>query len=148
MSKRGETRVTSQPEPERLKRGKAFHREVQKRWLREYEGDARSELAMRKPNGRIGRMDLCLDPGTETISVVEIKASDWDRMTEAAVGRNVKRYAAQVFQYVDSQMSGIRTGVCPGMVLQVRPLIPGRAELVEKLFNEECLQVAWNEDDS
>ena len=121
MKKLDKVGVAKQPEPERLRRGKAFHHEVQNRWLREYDGKARSELAVRKPNGRAGRIDLCLDPNTNTVGVVEIKASDWDRMTEAAVRRNVKRHAAQVFQYVDSHMSGVRKGVCPGVVLQSGP---------------------------
>ena len=147
MRNRIEARVIKQPEPERVKQGNAFHRKVQSQWVREYQGESRTELIVRKPNGRAGRIDLCLDPGTETVSVVEIKASDWDQMTEAGVRRKVKRYAAQVFQYVDSQMSGIRTGVCPAMVLQFRPLKAGRAELVERLFNEECLQITWKEDE-
>ena len=75
-------------EPELLRRGKAFHRKVQASWHEEAEGDVYSEKGVTKPSGRKGRMDVFVEGG-DTKALVEIKASDWDRMTEKAEGTGV-----------------------------------------------------------
>lgn len=94
-------------EPSRLNRGKAFHREVQEEWRETAEGEIRIEKGITKPLGKNGRVDIFVeDDGCGFVSVAEIKNTDWDRMTERAVKRNVRRQIKQIWDYIDSQLAG------------------------------------------
>jgi hypothetical protein len=65
------------PEPERLREGKAFHKKVQADWKADAEGDVRTEMTVRKSGGRKGRLDVFVsDDGSEVRAIVEIKHSD------------------------------------------------------------------------
>jgi hypothetical protein len=131
-------------EPERLKRGKAFHKDIQAEWEREAEGDVRSEQPIAKLSGRRGRIDVHVDDG-DVVAVVELKATDWDRMTPQAVRRNVRRQAAQVWQYVESQLTEGKD-VCPGVIFPCVPSEPERVRLIEGMFEEEGIQVVWRDE--
>ncbi len=132
-------------EPERLVRGKQFHKQVQADWLENAEGEVRAEEPTVKPSGRPGRMDVFVVASEDLVAIAEIKSSDWDAMTEKAVRRNAKRYARQLWTYIDSQVA--RTlDVCPGVVFPARPSKPGRLEFVEQLFEEEGIPVVWEDE--
>lgn len=132
-------------EPRRLKRGKEFHRQVQAEWKATAEGEICPERLVVKPSGRRGRVDVLVDPEEPMVAVVEIKASDWDRMTESNVRRNVKRQARQIWSYIESQLEEEKE-VCPGMIFPARPRIPGRLEFVEALFDEQGIAVVWQDE--
>ena len=81
-------------EPPQLRRGKAFHREVQADWLANAEGErVLREHACTKPNGRRGRMDVFVEVGGDDnmVAIVEAKGSDWEKMTVRAGKRNARR---------------------------------------------------------
>jgi len=147
--------MTSEREPEALRRGKAFHRLVQNEWEAEAEGCVTSEKPIRKPSGRRGRVDVFVDDKDPkgVIAIVEIKASDWDRMTEKAVRRNVRRQIRQIWSYIESQIVGERytsdgdgKDVCPGVIFPTRPKDSTRATLIEKTFLEEGIPVVWHDE--
>lgn len=131
-------------EPERLKRGKAFHREVQAEWEQQAEGDVRSERRITKPSGRGGRVDIHVDDASD-VAIVELKATDWDRMTAEAVHRNVRRHARQIWEYIESQLTEGRD-VSPGVIFPHLPCDPERVCLIEGLFEEEGIQVIWRDE--
>ena len=86
-------------EPKRLREGKAFHRKVQAGWEAEAEGDVRTEMTAKKDGVGTGRLDVFVsEDGSEVRAVVEIKHSDWDKMSPRAVRRNVKRQARQIWK--------------------------------------------------
>lgn len=151
MVSKGRKRV----EPEPLRRGKAFHRMIQEEWARKADGDVQSERTVLKPSGRRGRVDIFVDDDDPDgcIAIVEIKASDWDRMTDQAVKRNIRRQIRQVWGYIESQIlvgeyvsTGEHQSVSPGMVFPKRPNNPKRLELIEHLFNEEGIAVDWHDE--
>ena len=84
------------------------------------------------------------DEGSELRAIVEIKHSDWDKMTPAAVLRNVKRQARQVWRYVELQES--LDGICPGIVFPKRPKDPERLRQIEEFFEEEGIPVVWEDE--
>ena len=100
--------------------------------------------------GRVGRMDVHVDVDDNFVAVVEIKNTDWDRMTREAVRRNARRQARQIWKYIESQLDGLggdeRKEVCPGIVFPRRPTTPGRLELIEKLFEDEGIPVVWDDE--
>ncbi|MBN1346882.1 MAG: hypothetical protein JXQ73_29590 [Phycisphaerae bacterium] len=132
-------------EPERLREGKAFHKKVQADWVAEAEGDVRTEMTVRKEGGRGGRLDVFVSQeGSEVRGIVEIKHSDWDKMTPQAVRRNVRRQARQIWRYVESQST--LDGICPGIIFPKRPSDRERLELIEELFGEEAISVVWEDE--
>lgn len=132
-------------EPKELRKGKLFHGQIQTEWMDQAEGDVRIEYYLTKPNGRMGRADILVDLKLDMVAVAEIKSSDWDRMTKRALKANVRRQIRQILSYVDSQLS-LGKEVCPGVMFPERPSAFERVELIEKLFNDEGIQVVWNDE--
>jgi Holliday junction resolvase-like predicted endonuclease len=132
-------------EPAQLRRGKAFHKKIQTDWINDAEGDVTIEGGITKANGRKGRVDVLVDQDQPMVAIVEVKSSDWDALTEDAVRRNIRRHVRQIWNYIDSQLSEGKD-VCPGVILQKRPLKKERLKLIENLFNEEGIQVVWDDE--
>ena len=76
---------------------------------------------------------------------VEIKASDWDRMTTEAVRRNVRRQVKQIWDYIESQLAEGKE-ISPGIVFPKRPKDPARQGFIEHLFAEEAITVVWEDE--
>jgi hypothetical protein len=110
---------------------------------RQRTGDA--EKGIRKPSGRAGRIDVFVDDGRGSVSVVELKDTTWDAMTLAAVKRNVSRQSRQVWSYIDSQLAEGRQ-VSPGIIFRKRPNDPELLALDERLFNAKGIAVAWHDE--
>lgn len=145
--------IKSEPEP--LRRGKIFHRKIQKEWMEDAQGTVKCERIVLKTNDRKGRVDVFVDDDDPegSIGIVEIKASDWDKMTDKAVRRNVRRQIKQIWDYIETQIKGpdyVPTGegksVCPGVIFPKRPRDDKRMKLIETLFDNEGIQVVWNDE--
>jgi len=142
-------------EPEPLRRGKAFHKLIQEEWHAEADGKVEDERYVRKQNGRRGRTDIFVDDEEPdgTVAIVEVKASDWDRMTDQAVRRNVRRQIRQIRGYIESQLvageytdTGEGKDVCPGIIFPKRPKDRKRMQLIEDMFLEEGIPVVWHDE--
>jgi hypothetical protein len=133
------------PEPDRLRRGKQLHKKIQQEWESEAQGDVTSEKAIKKPSGKPGRVDIHVQADDELSAVVEIKNSDWDAMLPHRVRPNAKRYARQIWTYIESQL---RQGqdVSPGIIFLNQPKVSGRREQIEQLFDEEGIPVVWQDE--
>ena len=132
-------------QPGRLKRGKAFHLGLQADWERSAKGAITRELSANKPNGRRGRIDIHAESTAPLVAVVEIKATDWDRMTIGAVRRNVSRHARQVWDYVESQLASAKE-VSPGLIYPSLPRSAARRDLIEALLEEHGISVVWDDE--
>jgi hypothetical protein len=60
---------------------------------------------------RHGRIDIRIDDGTD-IAVVEIKATNWDRLKRGTIRRMALRHARQIWRYIDDP-SRRRGNRCP-----------------------------------
>lgn len=143
------------PEPEQLKRGKAFHKRIQAEWEAGAEGDVFPERSVIKKTGRKGRVDIFVNDGDPDgcVAIVEMKASDWDRMTEQAVNRNIRRQIRQIWGYIESQIDGenyVSTGehksVSPGIMFPKKPKDVERLKMIERLFIAEGIAVVWHDE--
>jgi hypothetical protein len=142
-------------EPLRLRRGKAFHKLIQVEWEQEAEGNIHAERRVLKPSGRKGRVDVFVndDDPKGVVAIVEIKATDWERMKEGNLRRNVRRQIHQIWSYIESQIlygqyvkSGEGKDVCPGIVFPVRPRQSERMKLIEEMFDKEGISVVWHDE--
>lgn len=133
-------------EPVSLRRGKVFHREVQSDWKLTAQGTISSEKAIRKPNGRKGRIDVhALDDETIMSAVLEAKATNWDVMTDQAVRRNVRRHVRQVWDYIEAELAdGVE--VSPGLTYSQMPKDPAKVELIEEICFANGIAVVWHDE--
>jgi hypothetical protein len=141
--------------PDQLLRGNKFHEKIQENWKKTAEGKVKPERTIFKQSGRKGRVDIFVDDEDPegVIAIVEIKASNWDKMTATAVRRNVHRQIKQVWDYIESQISKgeyVKTGegksVFPGIIFPKRPKDNIRMKLIEDLFQEEGIPVVWDDE--
>jgi hypothetical protein len=137
--------MSNKREPDILKKGKEFHKLIQKEWLATAkDGVPKPEQSLTKLNGRRGRVDIFIDEiDKDFISIVEIKGTDWDRIKPANIRRNVKRHIRQLWGYIDSQLEGLGMSVCAGIIFPKLPRDYDRLKLIESMFEEEGIQVAW-----
>jgi hypothetical protein len=132
-------------EPERLRRGKEFHRAEQADWQRTAQGEVAIEKGIKKPSGRSGRIDILVGDDTTLVGVAEVKATDWDRMTPSSLRRNVLRQARQIWDYIESQLEQGKE-VSPGIIFPTRPESMERLEIIEALFEEHGIPVVWKDE--
>ncbi len=131
-------------EPERLARGKRFHRTIGGEWRRTAEGNVHVERATVTPAGRRGRIDVSVDADENLTAVVELKDTDWDAMASAAVERALRRHARQLACYVESCLAAGKA-VSPGIVYARAPRDVGRRRRIEAFFDAELVAVAWQD---
>ena len=134
-------------EPEILKRGKQFHKLIQDEWLTTAKGGTpRPERYIKRLHGRSGRVDILVEEMGDFVSVVEIKFTDWDKMAEVNVVRNVKRQIRQIWSYIDAELELYQMQVCPGIIFPKLPHESKRLELIESMFNDNGIQVVWHDE--
>ncbi|HEV7238326.1 MAG TPA: hypothetical protein VGQ36_03730 [Thermoanaerobaculia bacterium] len=141
-------------EPDILRRGKEFHRRVQTDWAGEVE---KSTVRLEKTillallsdtvkRGRRGRMDIFIDKVEDFVTVVEIKATDWDRVLERNRRKLLGAHRRQVMRYVDQYVDHDHVNVCAGIIYPQSPRGVGLKEMVEQYLNDHALQVVWFDD--
>ncbi len=133
------------PEPPHLKRGREHDRAEKEAWRRDgmdVEFTDRPGLEKYSTGGR-GYTDVRgrVGPGNDGL-VVEVKAVDLDRLSDAALRRRLARYVRQVEDYMYSPSLDFET-IQAAIQFQRRPVTPGRAELVERTFNDHGISCVW-----
>lgn len=119
---------------------------MQADWLKTAEGKILVEKGITKSTGRKGRIDIFIsDSGDNLVAVAEVKDSDWDKMTDSAVRRNVRRQIRQVWNYIESQLK-TKKDVSPGIIFPKQPKDKERMKLIESMFEEEGIPVVWQDE--
>jgi len=135
--------TSKKSEPKQLIKGKKFHKKLQKDWQKTTK--SKSEKQIKKPSGQRGRIDIYVEDEENLVAVVEIKASDWDRMSEKNLRRNINRQIKQIWDYIESQLEQGKD-VSPGIIFPERPKNPERMKYIEKLFEENGIPVVWEDE--
>ena len=153
---RGEERM-SRNEPENLRRGKEFHREVQRDWMENArDGNILPEETillglLGRRRAAKGRIDILVDEITgdekKFVSVVEVKSTDWDRIKPENVTKNLGSHRRQVWKYIDKFIEVDKVDICPGIIYPDSPKTPGLRERIETYLNDYGIQVVWLRDD-
>lgn len=125
-------------------RGREFQTWERSRWTRPSHEGKKAE-APTAWKGKRGRVDLRLvvDDREGHSIVVEMKASDWDKMAPHRVRPNALRHARQLWRYVNAELEG--GPVSPAIVYPVEPQTPRRKEEIETILRERFIQVVWRE---
>lgn len=93
-------------------------------------GSVIAECVCKKPSGRRGFIDMHATSGDDTTAVVEIKCTDWDRMTSQAVVRNTRRQIKQIWDYILSELAD-KNQPSPGIVFPTLPRDPDHTVSIE-----------------
>jgi hypothetical protein len=119
-------------EPKQLQRGKIFQREVQNDWAKTAEGriDIECTIPLLRPTGvrrqhRRGRMDILVDDIGDQVAVVEIKATNWDRILTRNITKNLGSHRRQIYKYIEKYLDGEGKTVCPGLIILRNPKLRG-----------------------
>lgn len=145
MARQGRCARKKRPEPTQLRRGKRFEKKEKAGWTNLGDGKARFEKHVTTAKGRRGRVDIFIDELGGLVAVVEIKATNWDRIMPHRVRSNILRHARQVWKYVETFIED-GTVVCPGIVYPKAPRKKGLKEQIEEGLNEQGIQVVWRDD--
>ena len=140
-------------QPAQLRRGRAFESRVKADWKMTAEGEPETEktiplLAGLTKTGRPkqGRMDVFVDDSGDFVVVVEIKATNWDRILPKNVQRNLGSHRRQVWKYIDKYLDVDQVNVCAGIIYPTFPKTLGLRERIEEYLNGYGLQVVWYDD--
>jgi len=132
-------------EPPKLRRGKLYHKQIQNDWGLTAEGIVKKEKVVLKRSRRKGRIDIHVVAAADLVAVVEIKRSNWDRMTLVSVKRTAAKYARQVEEYINAECRKNRD-VSPGIIFPRRPKDIKRLALIEKMFEERGIPCVWQDE--
>ena len=123
-----------------------FHKKIQNEWLETAKGIILPEKTITKLSKRRGRMDIFVDDDSNEnhVTIVEIKATDWDKMKEKNVQRNAMRQVKQIWSYIDVQLDLEGKEVSPGIIFPKLPSDRERLKKIEKIYNDWGIQVVWH----
>lgn len=140
-------------EPRRLASGKSFQRIVQADFeAHSKDGRVRREqrVTFERLKGirqKSGRMDILIAEIGNFVTILEIKATDWDRIKPGNVKKNLCKHQRQLFNYVDKYVEVDKLDVCLGLIYPKPPKKKGLREFVERRLEEVyCVPAFWHSD--
>jgi hypothetical protein len=139
---------------ERLAAGQAFHRSVQSAFLCGLAGGSGfRERPWRLVAGRRGRVDLTVvvDGSKQMLVIIEIKATDWDKIPEARIMRNLRCHLRQLQAYLDTALEEMEAGEWPGgivgaLLYPARPASAATQQAIEHIAGQQAIMVTWYEE--
>ena len=127
----------------RASRGRRFESWELSKWA-DPEHTAVEAEAASSWKGKRGRADLRLIDTEEGHTIlVEIKATDWDKMAAHRVRPNALRHARQIWRYINAELAD--RPVLPALVYPSEPEMPSRKEEIERMLHERLIQVVCRE---
>ena len=127
-----------------IERGRRFEADEKDGWRKLDDGEAQFEAAT-EYGGKKGRIDILVEELGDFVSVIEVKASDWNRMAPHRVRPNALRHARQIWRYINREVDAGKD-VCPGVVYREAPNDANIKGQVEGILNERGIQVVWRDD--
>ena len=110
-------------EPSALVRGKQFEKRVKKDWKNSADGIMLMEhtinLSLKSEIGsrvKRGRLDILVSELGDFISIVEIKATNWDRIKPVNITKNLGSHQRQIWKYIKEFTDIEKTDVCAGVI--------------------------------
>ena len=129
---------------QRFMRGNQFERLEKSEWENGdfQESEPEYGLCVGPGKKKRGRIDVLIKEDDGSVSIIEIKSTDWDRMKPHRVRPNALRHIRQVMKYVYPFWEK-GTDVVPGLIYPKAPRSSERREQVESILEEQLIQVVW-----
>lgn len=128
----------------RFLRGRQFEQSEKVEWE---DGDFKKAtreygLCVGPDKKKRGRIDVLIKEYDDSVSIIEIKSTDWNRMAQRRVRPNVLRHIRQVMKYVYPFWEK-DIDVTPGLIYPNAPECRKRREQVESILEEYSIQAVW-----
>lgn len=138
------------PQPSQLIRGKKFQVLVQKDFIENTkDGTARKEAFisfkdLKQVRKKYGRMDIFIDElDADFVTIVEVKATDWDKIKPSNIKKNLWRHQRQLFHYIEKYLDVDKLQVCPGIIYPKPPKSPSLRQFIETCLEEYGAPAYW-----
>ena len=135
---------------ERLAKGRAFHDTVQSAFLTDLaNATGFKERGWRLTTGGRGRVDLAVvtNDHEKMLIIIEIKATDWDKIRADRVKRNVQRHVRQLLAYLDTAIGELEAGqwesVAGALLYPSRPASAESLACIEAAAAGQAIMVTW-----
>lgn len=127
-------------EPVNLRKGKEFQKIVQADYKNDsIDGEVGIEefVSFKNVSGikqKSGRMDIIIHnaAGDNYVMIMEIKATDWDKIKQENIKRNIYRHSKQLYNYIDKFMTINKYDVGLALLYPEPPKKEGLKEFIEK----------------
>lgn len=130
---------------ENIRRGRKFEREEKAGW--KHIGMDREKFEAPTIWGsKSGRIDIKIDEGLPFIAIIEMKATDWNRISRTNIRSTVQRHARQIWRYIDDYVENRGRDVCPSLVYERPPRSDRVKTEIEGILNERFIQVVWRKE--
>lgn len=100
----------------------------------------------------MGRVDIAvvaLRPERSSI-VIEIKGTNWDRITTQRIRRNALRHLNQLHRYLDTAVNEMESGqwdaVSGALLYPKRPADQDKLNMLEDVAAVQAIMIVWYED--
>jgi hypothetical protein len=130
-----------------IRSGRRFESEERAGWAHVPREHVRHEAAT-KWQSKKGRIDIKIDEGSGVVTLVEIKASNWDALKPERIRATALRHARQVWRYINDFSDNQGKDVFAGIVYENEPANPEIRRVVEQILNDRFIQVAWRKEKS
>ena len=92
---------------------------------------------VKRAKGSFGRMDIMIDDSeNEFVMIIEIKATDWDKIRSENIRRNLSRHGRQLHKYVNKYIKENNFTVGLGIIYPNPPKTKGLKEHIEHMAME------------
>ncbi len=137
---------------EQLAAGQAFHKAAQSAFLTGLAGASGfRERPWRLLGRRRGRVDLAVEvEGEQMLVIIEIKATNWDKIPADRLMRNLRRHLRQLQGYLDTAIeemeAGQWTSVAGALLYPARPASTETTRIIESTAGAQAIMVTWYAD--
>jgi hypothetical protein len=125
-----------------IRRGRRFEAEEKAGWGHIAQKHIAFE-ASTSSGGKGGRIDIKIDENLGYIALVEVKATDWNKLRHHRIRPTAQRHARQVWRYAEDFVDSRGKDVCPAVVYEYEPKDSHIRAEVEQIFNDRMIQVVW-----
>ena len=138
------------PDVERLKRGLEFQQEVYQDFLK-HSKDGRVDVetqvsfkGVESVHQKRGRIDVFISGLEDMVVIIEVKATDWNRIKPKNINRNLYRHQKQIFNYIEKYITIDHVDVGHGIVYPKPPRDPTLKEYIEtRMLDYYGVPVYW-----
>ncbi len=101
------------------------------------------------PGPARGRVNLAFvtDDRERMLVIIEIKATDWDKLRVGRVKRNIQRHIRQLLAYLDTAISELEAGqwegVAGALLYPSRPASPETLPCIQAAADKQAVMVTW-----
>jgi hypothetical protein len=136
-------------EPEQLKRGKRFHKIVQVDIGGNTEDasvqcEAPIELILKQGSRKkSGRADILISDLGDIQAVLEIKATDWDRIKPGNVKKNLWRHQNQLYSYIEKFLEIDKQSLSAYIIYPTRPHSAELCKVIDDYLESYGMLAHW-----